>query len=81
MLKWLSIVCVITDAGLRTDIFIKSYNPFTYNPISWSDRMSGIEEAIRRLEEIAGRHICAARREELLEIIEILRRELERENA
>lgn len=41
--------------------------------------MSGIEEAIRRLEEIAGRHICATRREELLEIIEILRRELERE--
>ncbi|HOK57706.1 MAG TPA: hypothetical protein PK659_02500 [Methanothrix sp.] len=40
--------------------------------------MSGIEEAIRRLEEIAGRHICAARRDELLEIIEILRRELER---
>lgn len=41
--------------------------------------MSGIEEAIRRLEEIAGRHICAARREELLEIAELLRRELERD--
>ena len=40
--------------------------------------MSGIEEAIRRLEEMAGRHICAARREELLEIAELLRRELER---
>lgn len=42
--------------------------------------MSGIEEAIRRLEEIADRHICAARREELLEIIEILRHELERKD-
>lgn len=43
--------------------------------------MSGIEEAIRRLEAIADRHICATRREELLEIVELLRRELERDKS
>ncbi len=41
--------------------------------------MSGIEEAIKRLEEMANRHICAARRSELLEIIALLKGELDPE--
>ncbi|NYT01688.1 MAG: hypothetical protein GKC10_02880 [Methanosarcinales archaeon] len=39
--------------------------------------MSRIEEAIRKLESITDRHICFARREELQEIISLLKEEVE----
>lgn len=42
--------------------------------------MSRIEEAIHRLETITDRHICFSRREELQEIISLLKEELECRN-
>lgn len=39
--------------------------------------MSKIEKAIQKLQEITDRHICPFRREELQEVISLLKEELE----